>query len=71
MAQTLTALGSKVTAQAAAVAGAMAGGTTTAEAQALGALITVLGQRPDLAQPPTALISGATPVLALQILSPG
>lgn len=70
MAQTLTAMGSKVTAQAAAVATAMTG-TTTAEAQAIGALLTVLGQRPDLAQPPTALISGATPTTALQILSPG
>lgn len=67
MAQTLTSLGSKVTTNAAAVAAAM-GGTTTAEAQAVGALLTVLGLRPDLAQPPTGLIAPAT---ALQITSPG
>ena len=67
MAQTLTAMGAKITANAAAVAGSMTG-TTTAEAQAVGALLTVLGLRPDLAQPPTGLIAPAT---ALAITSPG
>lgn len=67
MAQTLTAMGAKITANAANVATQM-GGTTTAEAQAVGALLTVLGLRPDLAQPPTGLIAPAT---AVQITSPG
>lgn len=68
MAQTMTAMGTKVTANAAAVAAAMAGGTTTAEAQALGALLAVLGLRPDLAQPPQELVSDA---LKIQFTSPG
>jgi hypothetical protein len=67
MAQTMTSMGTKVTANAAAVATAMTG-TSTAEAQALGALLTVLGQRPDLAQPPQALVSDA---LKIQFTSPG
>lgn len=68
MAQTMTSFGAKVTANAAAVATAMAGGTTTAEAQALGALLTILGARPDLAQPPQALVA---PTLGIQFTSPG
>lgn len=67
MAQTMTSFGSKITASAAGVAAAM-GGTTTAEAQALGALLTVLGQRPDLADPPQTLVA---PTLAVQFVSPG
>jgi len=68
MAITLTAAGSRITATAAATAVAMASGTTTAEAQALGALLTVLGSRPDLAQPPQALVSDT---LKIQFTSPG
>lgn len=67
MAQTMTAFGSKVTTNAAAVAASM-GGTTTAEAQAIGALLTVLGLRPDLAQPPQSLVA---PTLGVQFVSPG
>jgi hypothetical protein len=43
MAQTLTAFGTKLVANAAAVAAAMAGGTTTAEATAFGNLLLTLG----------------------------
>lgn len=43
MAKRFSVLGASVTTNAAAVATAMAGGTTTAEAQALGQLLTVLG----------------------------
>jgi hypothetical protein len=68
MAITLTNAGARITATAAATATAMASGTTTAEAQALGALLTVLGQRPDLAQPPTSLVA---PTLGVSIVSPG
>lgn len=46
---TLTQLGSRCTANAAAVTTALAGGTTTGEAQALGALLTLLALRQDLA----------------------
>lgn len=68
MAISMTTAGSRVTANAAAVATAMAGGTSTAEAQMLGALLTVLGQRPDLATPPQALVADS---LKPQIVSPG
>lgn len=67
MAQTLTAMGTKVTANAAAIAGNM-GGTSTAEAQAIGALLTVLGSRQDLAYPPVSLVA---PTLGVQITQPG
>lgn len=56
---TMTQLGSRCTANAAAVATALAGGTTTAEAQALGALLTILALRPDLCQSPLALLPAA------------
>jgi hypothetical protein len=46
----LSVLATRITTNAAAVATAAAGGTTTAEAQSLGALLTVLALRPDLAQ---------------------
>ncbi len=39
--------GSRITANAAAVATAMASGTTTAEVQALGKMLTILSNRPD------------------------
>ena len=39
--------GSRITANAAAVATAMASGTTTAEVQAIGKLLTTLSNRPD------------------------
>ncbi len=39
--------GSRITANAAAVATAMGSGTTTAEVQALGAVLTALSDRPD------------------------
>lgn len=52
---TLTQLGSRMTTNAAAVATALAGGTTTAEATALAKLITVLGARPDFSVPPMEL----------------
>lgn len=68
MAQTLTSMGTKVTANAANVATQMGGGTTTAEAQAIGALLTVLGTRPDLAWPAVALVA---PTTAVQITQPG
>jgi len=44
MAINFTNAGSRITANAAAVATAMGGGTTTAEAQALGALLTTLSK---------------------------
>jgi len=68
MAITMTQAGSRITANAANVATQMGGGTSTADAQALGALLTVLGTRPDLAQPPQALVSDA---LKIQFTSPG
>lgn len=43
-------VGTQITANAAAVAVAIAGGMTTAEATALGDLLTVLSKRPDLLQ---------------------
>lgn len=51
----LAVLGSRITTNAAAVATAIAGGTSTAEAQALGALISTLALRPDLSLPPLLL----------------
>lgn len=68
MAISLTAAGSRITATAAATATAMASGTTTAEAQALGALLTLLGSRPDLASPAIQLVA---PTLGVSITSPG
>lgn len=46
-----SALGTAVTAGAAAVAAACVPAITTAEAQALGNLLTILGSRPDLLLP--------------------
>jgi hypothetical protein len=46
----------------------MAGGTSTADVQAIAALCTVLGQRPDLATPPQMLVSDA---LKIQFTTPG
>lgn len=51
MAQTLSALSAKATANASAIATAFAGGTTEAEIQALGALLLVLSRRNDLSCP--------------------
>lgn len=68
MAISLTNAGARITATAAATAVAMASGTTTAEAQALGALLTVLGQRQDLALPPVMLVA---PSLGVSIVQPG
>lgn len=48
---TLALAGSRITANAAAVATAMAGGTTTAEAQALGKVLSVMALFPAEAQP--------------------
>ena len=56
---TMTQLGSRCTTNAAAVATALAGGTTTAEAQALGALLTILALRNDLCQPALVLLPPA------------
>lgn len=55
MAILLSAAASRMLANAAAVATAMAGGTTTAEAQGIADLLLVLSQRNDLAQPPLLL----------------
>lgn len=51
MAITLTTAASRITTNAAAVATAMAGGTTTAEAQAIGDMILTLSLRNDLSVP--------------------
>ncbi len=51
MAIPVSTAGSRITANAAAVATAMAGGTTTAEAAALGAFLTALATRNDLVFP--------------------
>lgn len=51
----LATIASRITANAAAVATAIAGGTSTAEAAALGDLCLVLSQRPDLSLPPLLL----------------
>jgi hypothetical protein len=48
MAITVTVAGSRITANAAAVATAMAGGTSTAEAQALGAFLSACALKPGL-----------------------
>lgn len=48
MPQALSAMAAKVTANAAAVATAMGGGTTTAEAAGLAEMLSVLGRRNDL-----------------------
>ncbi len=50
-AMSLSALGALVTTNAAAVATAIAGGATTANAQGIGDLLTILGARNDLSQP--------------------
>lgn len=55
MAILLSAAASRMLANAAAVATAMAGGTTTAEAQGIADLLLVLSQRNDFAQPPLLL----------------
>jgi hypothetical protein len=68
MAITMTAAGTRITANAAAIAGNMAGGTSTADVQAIGALCTVLGLRPDLANPTQMLVSDA---LKVQFTTPG
>ena len=47
MAISVDTAGARITANAAAVATAMASGTTTAEVQALGKMLTVLANRPD------------------------
>lgn len=52
---TLTQAAARVLANAAAVATAMAGGTTTAEATALAGLLSVLSTRQDLAVPASLL----------------
>lgn len=57
MAISLTTAGSRITANAAAVATAMAGGTSTAEATAIGALLTILAARNDLSYPPLELMT--------------
>lgn len=57
---TLTNAGSRITANAANVATQMGGGTTTAEAQAIGAFLTLLAGRNDLAQNVIQLMSSAT-----------
>ncbi len=46
MAISVSTAGSRITANAAAVATAMAGGTTTAEVQALGAFLTAISSQP-------------------------
>lgn len=48
MAISVTTAASRITANAAAVATAMAGGTTTAEATGLGLVLTALSKRPDI-----------------------
>lgn len=48
MAITVGVAGSRITANAAAVATAMASGTTTAEVQALGKVLTLLADRPSV-----------------------
>lgn len=68
MAISMTNAGSRITANAANVATQMGGGTTTAEAQMIGALLTVLAQRPDFAEPPQMLLSDT---LKAQVVSPG
>jgi hypothetical protein len=68
MAITLTNAGSRITANAANVATQMGGGTTTAEATMIGALLTILSRRPDLAQPPASLL---TTTDGQQIVTPG
>lgn len=53
---TLTQAASRITTNAAAVATAMAGGTSTAEAQALAILIGILAARNDLSYPALELL---------------
>jgi hypothetical protein len=57
MAVTLTTASTRIAANAAAVATAMAGGTTTAEATALAGLLAVLAARNDLSLPSLKLLS--------------
>lgn len=57
MAKTLTAIGTAVVANAAAVG--TAASITTAEATALGNLLLILGARNDLSQPPLVLLNSA------------
>lgn len=55
MAQTASAIASKLSANAAAVATAMAGGTTTAEVQGLADLLSTLSKYPSMLMPPLLL----------------
>lgn len=65
MAQKLSALATLITTQAAGVATAMGGGTTTGEVQDLGRLLTVLSGRQDLYVP---VVKGALPTILDDIL---
>lgn len=55
MAQTASAIATKLAAQAAAVATAMGGGTTTAEVSGLADLMSTLSKYPSMLQPPLLL----------------
>lgn len=59
MAKNLSVLAASIETNAAAVATAMAGGTTTAEATAIGKLLTVLSKRPGDLIPPLELVTTA------------
>jgi len=62
MAQTLTALGAGILADAAAIATEIGGGTTTAEITAVAGLLTLLGSRPSVAIPAIELLSSTNAV---------